>query len=71
MRVARGANGIAKVDHGQKRAPGRGAYLCRAVSCVELAAKRQALRRALGAEVPANIYVELMSLTAQTDIEAE
>jgi len=66
MRVARHPAGGVLVDMNRARAPGRGVYLCRSLPCVELAARRQALRRALGVEVPASIYVELRQVAEQS-----
>jgi predicted RNA-binding protein YlxR (DUF448 family) len=59
MRVARRPEGDVVVDDGRSRSPGRGVYLCRAPGCVEIAVKRQILRRALGVEISASVYEQL------------
>jgi predicted RNA-binding protein YlxR (DUF448 family) len=64
MRVARSPEGDVVVDVGRTRTPGRGVYLCRALRCVELAVKRQTLRRALGVEIAAPIYEQLRVLAS-------
>ena len=51
IRVVRTPGGCVEVDHTGKAA-GRGAYLCRAAECVEIAVRKQALRRALGQALP-------------------
>ncbi len=71
MRVVRASDGRVLVDTGQKRAQGRGLYLCRTVQCVELAVKRQTIRRALGTEVSSHIYDELRDLAMRLRVDAE
>ncbi|MHB1624034.1 MAG: YlxR family protein [Candidatus Dormibacteria bacterium] len=41
------------IDHRGFRGPGRGAYLCANMECLEAAIKRRALRRALGLDFAA------------------
>jgi hypothetical protein len=60
VRVVRSAGGAAAVDI-TGRAQGRGAYLHRDPSCIEIARKKKALDRALKATVSAEIWVELGS----------
>lgn len=57
-RVVRNAGGRAVLD-GTGRAPGRGAYLHREASCLEIARKKGALDRALKASVGPEVWVEL------------
>ena len=38
------------------KAPGRGAYLCKSVSCLEKAIKTRALARALDCQIPDEVY---------------
>ncbi len=58
VRVVRDASGVVTVD-ATGRAPGRGAYLHRDPTCVEIARKKRALDRALKASVGAEIWTEL------------
>jgi hypothetical protein len=58
IRVVRHPDGVAAVDP-TGRAPGRGAYLHRSPECVEMARKRRALDRALGAIVQPEVWAEL------------
>ena len=60
VRVVRDANGQAALDS-TGRAPGRGAYLHRDPACVEIARKKKALDRALGATVGTEVWVQLGS----------
>jgi predicted RNA-binding protein YlxR (DUF448 family) len=60
VRVVRGADGAAAVD-ATGRARGRGAYLHRDPSCIEIARKKKALDRALKATVSAEVWAELGS----------
>ena len=58
VRVVRDSGGTAVVDRGG-HAPGRGAYLHREVSCLEIARKKKALDRALRTAVGPEVWVEL------------
>ena len=58
VRVVRDAGGRAALD-ATGRAPGRGAYLHREASCLEIARKKGALDRALKASVGPELWVEL------------
>jgi uncharacterized protein len=58
IRVVRNPDGVAAVDP-TGRAPGRGAYLHRSPECVEMARKRRALDRALGAIVQPEVWAAL------------
>ena len=55
VRFVWGADGMVALDL-TGRAPGRGAYLHGSRECVELARKRKAIERALGASVPAELW---------------
>jgi predicted RNA-binding protein YlxR (DUF448 family) len=59
IRVVRDASGDATVD-ATGRAPGRGAYLHRDRSCLEIARKKKALDRALRAVVSPDFWSELI-----------
>lgn len=56
LRLVCGADDTVHVDTGRYRAAGRGAYLCRDVQCLEMAKRRQSLRRALRGTVPDAVY---------------
>ncbi len=58
IRVVRGADGVAALDP-TGHAPGRGAYLHSAPECIDLARKRRALDRALGAIVQPEVWADL------------
>ena len=58
VRVVRDPGGGAALDLGG-RAPCRGAYLHRDVSCLEIARKKKALDRALRTAVGPEVWVEL------------
>jgi uncharacterized protein len=60
VRVVRTADGAAMVDL-TGRAHGRGAYLHRDPSCIEIARKKKALERALKATVSAEVWADLGS----------
>jgi predicted RNA-binding protein YlxR (DUF448 family) len=60
VRVVRSADGAAVVDV-TGRAQGRGAYLHRDLTCIEIARKKKALDRALKATVSAEVWAELGS----------
>ena len=57
-RVVRGEDGAAALDL-TGHAPGRGAYLHRDASCVEIARKRHQLERSLGASIPVLLWAQL------------
>lgn len=54
LRIVRHPNGDVDVD-GTGRAPGRGAYICRQVECLERALAGMQLERALKRNVPNDI----------------
>jgi uncharacterized protein len=58
IRVVRNPEGVVALDP-TGRAPGRGAYLHASPECVEMARKRRALDRALGAIVQPEVWSEL------------
>ena len=58
VRIVRDPGGRAAVDLGG-HAPGRGAYLHRNLSCVEVARKKKVLERALGTAVGPEVWMEL------------
>lgn len=64
LRVVRSAEGAVSIDLIGK-APGRGAYLCKSVACLERAIKSKALDRAFEQKVEPEIYERL-----KTDFES-
>ncbi len=64
LRVVRSAEGAVSIDLTGK-APGRGAYLCKSVACLERAIKSKALDRAFEQKVEPEIYERL-----KTDFES-
>lgn len=65
VRVVRGGDERVEVDRTGKR-NGRGAYLCPAVECWELAQKKRALNRALAMTVSPENWDELMTYARDT-----
>ena len=55
VRVVRSPEGAVSVDL-RGKAPGRGAYVCRSADCLKKALRSKALGRALGVEIPPEIY---------------
>ena len=58
LRIVRSVRGRIFLDPDQHR-EGRGAYLCRDISCLETARKRGVLGISLKTSIPADIYLEL------------
>jgi uncharacterized protein len=58
VRIVRRPDGSVEVDRSGKKA-GRGAYLHASAECLEVARKRRALDRALGAAAPADVWERL------------
>src|SRR5437016_644770 len=65
LRVARTPAGPVVYDRGG-RAPGRGAYLHADAGCIQLAQRRGSLGRALGAQVPEQLWADLSAAAAPT-----
>ena len=55
IRVVRSPEGEVSLDFKGKK-PGRGAYVCPDPACLKKAIKSRALGRALGVEIPEEIY---------------
>lgn len=68
MRVVRTPEGAVVVDPTGKKA-GRGAYVCRSVSCVQAALKAKKLERSLKVPLPADTAQELLQMAAQAEEE--
>ena len=60
IRVVRDGSGRVALDP-TGRAPGRGAYLCRNVACLEKAVKTRAFERSFGVSVPPEAYANVRS----------
>ena len=61
LRIVRRPDGQIAVDPSGK-APGRGAYLCRRLECLEQALKRKQLSRSLKSKVPEDLVASLTTL---------
>ncbi|MCS6949597.1 MAG: YlxR family protein [Armatimonadota bacterium] len=68
MRVVRTPEGTVVVDPMGKMA-GRGAYLCRNLSCVQAALKGKKLERSLKVALPAETAQVLLQMAAQAEKE--
>lgn len=66
VRVARSPEGTVSVDL-RGKAPGRGAYVCRSTDCLKKALRSKALGRALGVEIPPEIYDVLTAQMEEAD----
>ena len=55
IRVVRSPEGEVSLDFGGKK-PGRGAYVCHDVACLQKARKSRALERAFETAIPAEVY---------------
>ena len=67
IRIVRSQEGAVSVDVTGK-APGRGAYICPDVACLERAYKTRALNRALGAELTEETFQELKRVILRREI---
>jgi len=59
LRVVRSPSGQIGIDP-SGRAAGRGAYVCRAAECIDIAIKKGALSRALGTPLPTDLREALV-----------
>lgn len=55
LRVVRSPEGEVSLDFGSKK-PGRGAYVCHDVACLQKARKSKALERAFETAIPTEVY---------------
>ena len=55
LRVVKSPEGEVSLDFGGKK-PGRGAYVCHDVACLQKARKSRALERAFETAIPAEVY---------------
>lgn len=58
VRVFRDTDGLIKLDITRKK-PGRGAYLCMSMQCLQLARKGHRLERSFSCKVMDDVYEEL------------
>ena len=58
LRVARSPEGDVSLDF-RGKAPGRGAYVCHDMACLQKAIKSRALERAFGVKIPEEVYAQL------------
>jgi len=58
IRVVKSPEGEISLDFGGKK-PGRGAYVCPQLACLQRARKTRALERAFGAAIPPEVYEAL------------
>ena len=66
VRVVRSPEGTVSVDL-RGKAPGRGAYVCRSADCLKKALRSRAVGRALGVEIPPEIYDALAAQMEEPD----
>ena len=66
VRVVRSPEGTVSVDL-RGKAPGRGAYVCRSAGCLKKALRSRAVGRALGVEIPPEIYDALAAQMEEPD----
>ena len=66
VRVVRSPEGTVSVDL-RGKAPGRGAYVCRSADCLKKALRSKAVGRALGVEIPPEIYDALAAQMEEPD----
>ncbi len=66
VRVVRSPEGTVSVDL-RGKSPGRGAYVCRSADCLKKALRSRAVGRALGVEIPPEIYDALAAQMEEPD----
>jgi hypothetical protein len=68
LRIVRTSDGRVVVDE-TGRLAGRGAYVCRATDCLDIAIKKGALSRALKTPLPADLHGSLAGSLTDTTTE--
>ncbi len=58
LRIAKKPGGHFVIDLSQKE-EGRGAYVCRDVSCIQTAEKRHSLERSFRCKIPGDLYEKM------------
>ena len=66
IRIVRSADGNIQLDLRGKLS-GRGAYICRSVSCFEKAYKTKALERSLEVSIPKEVYDSVSAVLSQEE----
>ncbi len=66
IRIVRSADGSIQLDLKGKLS-GRGAYICRRVSCFERAVKTKALERSLEVSIPKEVYDSVLAILNQEE----
>ena len=66
IRVVKSPEGEISLDF-KGKAPGRGAYICKAPQCLMTAVQRKGLERSLRCRVDAKVYEDLRSVFAGED----
>ena len=61
LRIVRNKDNIIKVDENGKQ-PGRGAYICYDMECLEKAQKRKGLEKALETKIEDEIYEQIKNI---------
>lgn len=69
LRVVKTPEGQVEVDTSGRK-PGRGAYLCRKIECVENAQKKDTLSRVFKMRVDPQIYEQILSLLKSSETES-
>ncbi len=59
LRIVKNAEGVISFDRVGK-APGRGAYICKARECLDKAMKQRQLERALETKIEPSVFAQLM-----------
>ncbi len=59
LRIARTKDGLISIDP-QQKLPGRGAYVCRTLTCGELLKKKKGLHYGFRQSVPIEIYTSVI-----------
>jgi len=67
VRIVRTPEGSVMIDATGKK-PGRGAYLCPRLECLEIARKGKRIERALGVEPSPSVYDELRLFISEREI---
>ena len=70
LRVVRSPSGDVVLDE-RGKLPGRGAYLCASLECIEKARKAKALSRALKTEIRADVYDRLTEYVSTPRVHDE
>ena len=64
MRIVKDKNGIIKIDNIGKM-PGRGAYICNNIACLENAKKKRKLEKSFSCKIDENIYENIRGVISE------